>query len=132
NKSSAAEPRADRARIRLAQRGSALSIAPSRRQGSSAMTIDPANAGSSGLVDRIKSILLKPQAEWDRIAGEPAEVNKLYIGYVLPLAALAAVAGFIGTSLIGTTVFGVSYRMPLATGVVMAVLQVIAAMVGIF
>jgi len=52
------------------------------------MTMDPTGAGTAGLVDRVKNILLTPQAEWDKIAAEPADLNKLYLGYVLPLAAL--------------------------------------------
>jgi len=36
------------------------------------MTTTPTSAGSSGLVDRAKNILLQPKAEWDRIAAEPA------------------------------------------------------------
>ena len=36
------------------------------------------------IVDRVKNILLQPKAEWDRIAGEPADVSKLYIAYALP------------------------------------------------
>jgi hypothetical protein len=96
------------------------------------MTTDPTNAGAPGLIERAKNILLTPQAEWDRIAGEPADVGKLYTGYVLPLAALAAIAGFIGTSVIGASAFGVSYRVPMVTGVVMGVVQIIAVLIGVF
>ena len=51
------------------------------------MTIDPQNAGgaAAGMVERVKNILLTPQAEWDRIAAEPSDLNKLYVGYALPL-----------------------------------------------
>lgn len=96
------------------------------------MTIDPVSAGAPNLVERAKNILMKPQAEWERIEPEAAEVNKLYIGYALPLAALAAIASFIGTSLIGTSMLGVSYRVPIVTGLIGAVLQVCAVLLGIF
>ena len=56
------------------------------------MTIDPTGAGASGLIDRVKNIITSPAAEWDRIAAEPADVNKLYIGYALPLVVVAAIA----------------------------------------
>ncbi len=93
------------------------------------MTIDPnASPFAPGLVDRVKNIITAPQAEWDRIAAEPADVQKLYMGYALPLAVLAAVAGFIGMSIFGTTVLGVTYRMPIVTGAVSAVLQVVVMM----
>lgn len=88
------------------------------------MTIDPTNAGANGLVDRAKNILLTPKAEWEKIAAEPFDLQKLYTGYVVPLAALAAVCGFIGMSLVGMSAFGMSYRVPIVTGIVQAVVQI--------
>lgn len=96
------------------------------------MTIDPTNAGSAGLVDRAKNILLKPQTEWDKIAGEPVDVQKLYIGYVLPLAILAGVCGFIGASLIGGSFMGVAYKTPLVAGLVTALLQICLAVASVY
>ena len=63
------------------------------------MSTEPTNA-NAGMIERIKNILLQPQAEWDRIAGEPADVSKLYLGYVLPLAAFAALCSFVGFTLL--------------------------------
>lgn len=96
------------------------------------MTIEPTGAGTAGLVDRVKNILLTPQAEWDKIAAEPADLNKLYLGYVLPLAALAAVCGFIGMSVLGVSGFGITYRVPLLAGLVGAVLQVGMGLAGVY
>ncbi len=96
------------------------------------MTIDPTNVSGTGLVDRVKNILLTPGAEWDRIDAEPADVNKIYIGYVLPLVALSAICGFIGMSVFGVSAFGVSYRVPMVNGLVSAVLQVGLGMLGVF
>ncbi|MEZ5994948.1 MAG: Yip1 family protein [Hyphomonadaceae bacterium] len=95
------------------------------------MTIEP-GAAAAGLVDRAKNILLTPQAEWDRIAGEPADTNKLYTGYVLPLVALAAICGFIGMTFIGASAFGVSVRIPMMAGLVSAIMQVVMGVVGIY
>lgn len=92
------------------------------------MTMDSSNAGAPGLVDRAKNILLKPQAEFDRIAGEPTDVGKLYMGYVLPLAVFSAICAFIGLSLIGV----MGLRVGIVPGVVGAVVQVVAALVGVF
>lgn len=91
------------------------------------MTMDPSVA-SSGLVDRVKNIILKPQAEWDKIASEEADVGKLYTGYALPLILLSAICGFIGSTIIGTAYF----KLPLITGLVAAVLQVVAGLIGLF
>lgn len=89
------------------------------------MTVDP-NLGASapGLVDRIRNILLTPQSEWDRISNEPADVSKLYMGYVLPLAVLLAVCTFVGMALF--------VRIGIVTGFAEAILQVIRALVMVF
>lgn len=69
------------------------------------MTIDPVTTGGSGLVERAKNILMTPQAEWDRISTETPTLQSMLIGYVLPLAAIAAVAGLIWPLLIGGALF---------------------------
>jgi hypothetical protein len=48
------------------------------------------------LVDRVQKILTQPAAEWPVIATEPATVGGLYTGYIIPLAAIPAIAGFVG------------------------------------
>ena len=69
------------------------------------------------LVDRAKKIILQPKQEWQVIAGEPQTVQSIYTQYVMILAAIPAVAAFVGFSLIGMSGFGASYRMPIASGV---------------
>lgn len=98
------------------------------------MTVDPTSAGSAstGLIDRVKNILLTPQAEFDRIAAEPADVNKIYIGYVLPLVVISAICSFIGLSLIGYSMMGVGIKIPIVTGVVMAALRVVTGLAGVY
>ncbi len=53
------------------------------------------------LTERAKQIIIAPQKEWDVIAQEPADISKIITGYVVPLAAVAAIATFIGWSFIG-------------------------------
>ena len=60
------------------------------------------------LVDRVKKILVSPAKEWPVIAGESHTVAGLYTQYVMILAAIPAVAAFIGFSLIGAGIFRVS------------------------
>ena len=96
------------------------------------MTIDPANAGGAGLIDRVKNILLTPKAEFERIDAETADVQKIYVGYVAPLLAVAALCTFIGTSLIGVSALGYSYKVPMVAGLVGAVLRVIMGLVGVY
>jgi hypothetical protein len=85
------------------------------------------------LIGRVKKICLNPQSEWSVIAEESTPAAGLITQYVLPLAAVAAVAGFIGGSLIGQTVpFVGTYRMPLATGLGLAVFSIVTAVIGVF
>ena len=74
------------------------------------------------IVDRAKNICLTPNTEWPVIAAEPTSTGTLLSGYVVPLAAIGAIAGFIGGSFIGRTLpyFG-TYRVPLVSGLVAGV-----------
>jgi len=51
------------------------------------------------IVARAKGLIVKPEEEWGRIAAEPADTRSLFTGYAVPLAAIPAVAGFIGSAL---------------------------------
>jgi hypothetical protein len=55
------------------------------------------------LVERVKRILISPEAEWGAIESEPTTIAGLYTGYIVPLAAIGPVA-----RMIGLIVFGVS------------------------
>ena len=55
------------------------------------------------LIDRAKNIIVTPKTEWDVIAAETTPPAALVTGYVLPLAAVAAIAGFIGMCFVGIT-----------------------------
>jgi hypothetical protein len=56
------------------------------------------------LISRIQGIFLKPQDEWKKIKGEPTTINKLYLSYIVILSAIPAVAGFIGSALMGSRI----------------------------
>jgi hypothetical protein len=83
------------------------------------------------LVERAKAICLSPASEWTTIDGERAEAPALITGYVLPLAGVAAAAQLIGESVVGRS-FGIlgTYRVPLSTGVGMAVASLVFAAVS--
>lgn len=85
------------------------------------------------LIDRVKAILVNPKPTWEIIKSEPTSVKKLYMEYLVPLAAIPAVAMFIGGSLIGVQagIFG-SYRVPIATGLTSAVLSYVLTLAGVF
>lgn len=69
-------------------------------------------------VERVKNILLQPRSEWPVIRGEASSVASIYTGYLCLLGLVPALAGFIGMSLIGVGGFGVSFKVPVAAGLV--------------
>jgi hypothetical protein len=85
------------------------------------------------ILDRVKKILLSPDSEWNVIAGESTPPAALMTGYVLPLAGVSAAAAFIGGSLVGQNVplLG-NYRVPIASGLGVAVVSVVMAAIGVF
>lgn len=94
------------------------------------MTIDPQNASAtSGLVDRVKNMLLTPKAEWARIAVETPDQNKLFVGYALPLLALGAICGLIGATVIGMPFLG---RLPIAWAATSAIFNVVVGLIALF
>ena len=75
------------------------------------------------LVERVKGLVLDPKVEWRAIDAEEHTIQGLFTGYVMILAAIPAVAGFIGMSIVGTGVLGVTVRMSLGAGIAHMVLQ---------
>jgi hypothetical protein len=92
-----------------------------------------AAASAPGLLARIKNIVLTPKSEWPVIAPEPTTVSQLYVGYVMPLAVLAALLGFVRMSVLGyNTAFGAGFRMPVASGLSYMLMMFVSALIGVF
>jgi len=83
------------------------------------------------LVQRVQNICLKPKQEWEVIAGETTSTTDLLKNYALPLAAIGAVAGFIGLSFIGMS-FPFAYRVPMVTGLVSAAVGLAIQLAAVF
>jgi hypothetical protein len=84
------------------------------------------------LVERAKNILLTPAKEWDVIKGEQLTIMDMFTKYAMILAAIPAVAGFIGYSVIGVSFGFGSVRVPIGTALVWAILQYILSLGGVF
>ena len=84
------------------------------------------------LVQRAKNICLSPATEWAVIEAEPATTQGLLMEYAAPLAAIGAIAGFVGNAFIGTTIFGSTFRTPIVTALVGAVFSFSMALVMCF
>lgn len=84
------------------------------------------------LVDRVQKLLVAPTAEWAAIKAEPQTVASLYTRYVMILAAIPAVAAFIGWSVVGYGGMGATYRIPVAAGVANMVLSYVLTLGGVY
>lgn len=73
------------------------------------------------IVARAKAITLSPAATWPEIDVEQHDPKSLFIPYMLILAAIPAVASFIGMSVVGMGGFGFNFRLPIASGLAMMV-----------
>jgi len=68
------------------------------------------------IVDRVKNILMTPKTEWPVIAQEQTDIKTLYLGYIMILAAIPAIAGVISALLIGGMVGAVAGRAGIGAG----------------
>jgi hypothetical protein len=74
---------------------------------------------------------LKPVNEWPAIEAETRTSRDLIVGYVLPLAAIGPIASLFGGVVVGHTVpFAGTVRVPLVTGLTMAVATYLMSIVG--
>jgi hypothetical protein len=83
-------------------------------------------------MERVKAILLSPKPEWERIKLEPLDKQKLYVGYLLPLALVAALASAIGMSVFGVGALGFTVKVGIVPAFVSGVVQVVMTLVGAF
>lgn len=74
------------------------------------------------LLARIKNIMLEPRAEWPLIATEQGGALRLLV-YVAVLAVIPAIAGFIGSTFVGTSVSIGTFHDPIWLGIFKAVLS---------
>lgn len=77
----------------------------------------------SKLIARVQAILMSPKTEWPVIAAEQETVANLYKNYILILAAIPPVFGFIKGSLIGYSIMGFTARTPIVSGVIGMLVQ---------
>jgi hypothetical protein len=89
----------------------------------SAITAPPSSA-APGLPGRVKGILSAPQSEWLLIARECTTPARLYIRYVIPLAALAALVALLRVWLVS--------RAPLLSALVLSTLTLGCELLGVY
>jgi hypothetical protein len=85
------------------------------------------------LVERAKSICLKPKETWSILKGEQTTVKELYSSYAAILALIPPIAMFIGFSLVGMRLpFVGTFRQPIVYGLVHAVVYYVLSLVGVY
>jgi hypothetical protein len=84
------------------------------------------------IVSRVKGILLTPETEWATIEHEPGTPSYLFPHYVVYLAAIPPLAGFIGSSIIGVAAPGGTYRVPLFAGLLGAVIAYVLSFAVVY
>jgi hypothetical protein len=84
------------------------------------------------LVDRAKNIMFTPKTEWEVIKTETWSIADLYTKYILILAAIPAVAGFVGYSIFGLSYGFGTVRVGVGTGLTWAILQYVMTLVGVY
>jgi Yip1 domain len=85
------------------------------------------------IVERVKAILLTPKSEWLVIERESGDPTYLFTNYVAILAAVPAVCGFIGTSIIGISlpVIG-TVRVGIVSGIASAIVNYLLSFVMVY
>ena len=89
----------------------------------------PSSEAISRLIERVKAILSTPATEWPVIEREATTAAGIYKGYVAPLAAIGAVASFIGLSLIG---IGGFFRVGVGAALMHAIVAYLLTFVVVF
>ncbi|AOW13290.1 hypothetical protein LPB72_09535 [Hydrogenophaga crassostreae] len=84
------------------------------------------------LVQRVQDILLKPKATWPEIEAEPGDVKSVYTNYLVYLAAIPAIATFIGMSVFGMNFMGATIRVPIMSGLANLVVGFVLSLVMAF
>ena len=85
------------------------------------------------LQTRVINILSKPKEAWPVIASESTDVAALYKEYIMPLAAIPAICGFVGMTVVGVSVpFLGQIRTPIVSGITGLVVGYVLSLLGVF
>ena len=84
------------------------------------------------LVDRVQKLFVATDEEWTVIRDETHTVAALFTQYVMILAAIPAVASFIGWSVVGIGAMGTTYRVPIAAGLANAVVTYVLTLGSVY
>jgi hypothetical protein len=84
------------------------------------------------VIERAKAMLLQPAQTWPVIDAEQATVQSVYKDWLVVMAAIPAVCGFVGMSLVGVGMFGYGFRVPIVGGLVTMVFGYVLSLVAAY
>jgi hypothetical protein len=86
------------------------------------------------LTSRVRGILLEPRATWKEVDGEFTKSGELWGKYIIPLAAIGAIASFVGLLLFGQRIAFTSLTnpVPLSTAIARGVATYVLALLVVF
>lgn len=84
------------------------------------------------LTERARDMVLNPGSTWTTIEQEATSPLQLFVPYLTTLALIPAVASFVAWTVLGFGSFGVTVRLPLASGLGLMVTQYGLSLVMIF
>jgi hypothetical protein len=86
----------------------------------------------SKLIERAKNVLLTPKTEWPVIAGEATTVGDLYKNYILILAALSALASFLGMMAFGSGFGPLRVSFGFGSSLSFAIVNLVMSLIGVY
>lgn len=86
----------------------------------------------NAIIKRAIAIITKPNDEWQVIKNETMSIADMYTKYAVILAAIPAIAGFIGYGLIGISVGFGTFRIPLGRCLIWAIFMYALSLVGVY
>lgn len=86
----------------------------------------------NAIIKRVIGLVTKPKEEWQSIKSEKMSVSDMFTKYAIILAAIPAVAGFIGYTVIGVS-FGLgTIRIPVGRSILWAILTYVLSLGAVF
>lgn len=85
------------------------------------------------MLSHVAGLLVNPGAEWAKIRDENSDLKSTYVNHVIVLAAIPAVCGFIGTTLVGWRIgAGDPVSLTVGSALTIAIAFYVAMLVGVF
>jgi hypothetical protein len=84
------------------------------------------------LINRIKNILVTPQTEWPVAGAEAHTAKDVFLKYAIYVAGAAAIAAFVSSSILGTSMFGMTVRQPVGIGIALAIIGFVGGLATVF